>query len=99
MKPAPRADTNIDPDSNDEITTSLYKRYLKLGKVSAYFVSVGSNSIVSNFDSKICSKVAVPQSQITMRAQRKNISMTHWNQLDTDRFTKLIMRLVVKFVV
>lgn len=37
--------------------------------VYAYFVSVGSDSIVSHFDCEICSQVAVPQSQITERGQ------------------------------
>lgn len=55
------------PYINDKIT-KLSKQKMCEIEIHAYFISVGSNSIVSYFDSKICSQVAVPQSQITTRA-------------------------------
>lgn len=36
----------------------------------AHFVSVGPNSIVSNFDCEVCGQVAVPEGQITVKKKK-----------------------------
>lgn len=72
---APSPLENSVPYNNDEMKISMQK--ISEIEVYAYFVSVGSNSIVSYFDCKICSQVAVPQSQITMRAKERQTSAQH----------------------
>lgn len=62
--------TDESPYSTDEMNKISMQKISEI-EVYAYFVSVGSNSIVSYFDCKICGQVAVPQSQITTGAHRK----------------------------
>lgn len=46
----------------------IYIKRWKQGKCKdAHFVSVGPNSIVSNFDCEVSGQVAVPEGQITVK--------------------------------